>query len=84
LYTIGAWYLLYPPTFLFIVFVREENDDLTVLLGNNIVVIRRALYMRIVPLEDPTFESDVHFSSPLRSGVCQPAVSATVVNILLT
>jgi len=68
---IGAWYLLYTPTFLFIVFVREENNDLTVLLSNNIASIRKALYMGIIPVEDSTFESDVvHLSSPLRLGVC--------------
>ena len=68
---IGAWYLLYTPTFLFIVFVREENNDLTVLLSNNIASIRKALSMGIIPEEDSTFESDVvHLSSPLRLGVC--------------
>lgn len=81
LYTIRAWYLLYTTTFLFIVYVREENNDLTVLLSNNIAAIRKALYMGIMPLE----ESDVvHLSSHIHPGVCQPAVSATVVNILRT
>jgi hypothetical protein len=65
--------------------VREENNDLTVLVSNNIAAIRKTLYMGIMPLEDSAFESDdVHLSSPLRLGVCWPAVSAVVVNILRT
>jgi hypothetical protein len=52
-------------------------------LCNNIAAIRKALYMGIMPLEDSTFESNVvHLSSPLHPGVCQPALSVTVVNIL--
>lgn len=85
LFTIRAWYLLYTTTFLFIVYVREENNDLPVLLSNNIAVIRKALYMGIMPLEDFTFECNVvHLSNPHRPGVCQPAVNTTVVNILRT
>lgn len=61
--------------------MREENNDRTVLLSNNIAAIRKALYMGIMQLEDSTFESNVvHLSSPLRPGVCQPVVSATVVH----
>jgi hypothetical protein len=82
---IRAWYLLYTTTFLLIVYVGEKNNDLTVLLSNNIAAIRKALYMGIMPLEDSTFQSNVvHLPSPLCPGVCQPAVSATVVNILRT
>jgi len=45
--------------------VREENNDPTVQLSNNIAAIRKALYMGIIPLEDSTFESNVvHLSKP--------------------
>jgi hypothetical protein len=65
--------------------VREENNDLTVLRSNNIEAIRKALYMGIMSLEDSMSVSKVvHHSSPFLPGVCQPALSATVVNIMRT